>query len=167
MLGLRLERGVGKWEGKTRSFGELRTLYNDTRTIRDNRAYVKNWRGFLDGSAGKESACNVGDTGDVGSIPGLGRSSGGRHGKPLQYSCLENPVDLGVRQTTVLGGASLTRLEWIGVQRSERLCNGAKRDDCVRWRCRDIGRYLVVPVHAEATQLCLTEKMLDKYWRSE
>ena len=41
-LGLRLERGVGKWEGKTRSFGELRTLYNDTRTIRDNRAYVKN-----------------------------------------------------------------------------------------------------------------------------
>ena len=37
---------------------------------------------------GKESACNVGD---LGSIPGLGRSPGGGHGNPLQYSCLENP----------------------------------------------------------------------------
>ena len=36
----------------------------------------------------KESACNEGD---LGSIPGLGRSSGGGHGKPLEYSCLENP----------------------------------------------------------------------------
>ena len=39
-------------------------------------------------SDSKESACNVGD---VGSIPGLGRSPGGGHGNPLQYSCLENP----------------------------------------------------------------------------
>ena len=36
----------------------------------------------------KESACNVGD---LGSIPGLGRSPGGGHGNPLQYSCLKNP----------------------------------------------------------------------------
>ena len=43
---------------------------------------------FPDGSEGKESACNAGD---VGSIPGLGRSPGGGHGNPLQYSCLENP----------------------------------------------------------------------------
>ena len=43
-----------------------------------------------DGAAlvGKESACNAGD---LGSIPGLGRSPGGGHGDPLQYSCLENP----------------------------------------------------------------------------
>ena len=40
------------------------------------------------GSDGKESACNVED---MGSIPGLGRSPGGGHGNPLQYSCLENP----------------------------------------------------------------------------
>ena len=39
-------------------------------------------------SGGKASACNVGD---LGSIPGLGRSPGGGHGNPLQYSCLENP----------------------------------------------------------------------------
>ena len=45
--------------------------------------------GFPGSSAGKESSCDVGD---LGSIPGLGRSPGGRHGNPLQYySCLENP----------------------------------------------------------------------------
>ena len=42
------------------------------------------------GSDGKESACNAGD---LGSIPGSGRSPGGGHGHPLQYSCLENPMD--------------------------------------------------------------------------
>ena len=45
-----------------------------------------------------ESACSVGD---LGSIPGLGRSPGGGHGNPLQYSCLENPVDRGARWATV------------------------------------------------------------------
>ena len=40
------------------------------------------------GSDDKESACNAGD---LGLIPGLGRSPGGGHGNPLQYSCLENP----------------------------------------------------------------------------
>ena len=44
--------------------------------------------GFLGSSDGKESTCN---TGDLGSIPGLGRPPGGGHGNPLQYSCLENP----------------------------------------------------------------------------
>ena len=51
--------------------------------------------------SGKESACNAGDTGDMGSILGLGRSPGGGHGNPLQYSCLENPMDRGVWQPTV------------------------------------------------------------------
>ena len=44
--------------------------------------------GFLDGSDSKESAST---SGDLGLIPGLGRFSGGGHGNPLQYSCLENP----------------------------------------------------------------------------
>ena len=43
--------------------------------------------------SGKESAYNAGDTGDAGLIPGAGRSPGGGHGNPLQYSCLENPMD--------------------------------------------------------------------------
>ena len=44
--------------------------------------------GFPGGSDGKESTCNLED---LGLIPGLGRSSGGGHGNPVQYSCLENP----------------------------------------------------------------------------
>ena len=46
------------------------------------------YEGFLGGSDGKESACNAGD---LGSIPGLGRSPGEGHGNPFLYSCLENP----------------------------------------------------------------------------
>ena len=64
--------------------------------------------GFLGGSDGKESACNVGD---LGSTPGWGRSLGGRHGNPLQYPCLDNPMDRGVSWATVHGVAkSQTRL---------------------------------------------------------
>ena len=51
--------------------------------------------GFLCGSAGKESACNVGD---LGSIPGLGKSLGEGKGYPLQYSSLENSMDCTVRE---------------------------------------------------------------------
>jgi len=43
----------------------------------------------------KNSSANAGDTGDMGSIPELGRSPGGGHGNPLQYSCLEKPMDRG------------------------------------------------------------------------
>ena len=67
--------------------------------------------GFPDGSAGKESACNAGDTGDAGPIPGLGRAPGEQNGTPFQYSCLENPVDGGTWWATVHGVAkSRTRL---------------------------------------------------------
>ena len=51
--------------------------------------------------SGKESACSVGDAGNSRSIPGLGRSPGGGHGNPLQYSCLENPMDRQTWQATV------------------------------------------------------------------
>ena len=64
--------------------------------------------GFPGGSDGKESACNVGD---LGSIPGLGRSSGEGNGNPLQYSCLKNPMDRGAWQATAHGVTkSQTRL---------------------------------------------------------
>ena len=49
----------------------------------------------------KNLPANTGDARDVGSIPGLGRSPGGGHGSPLQYSCLENPMDRGAWQATV------------------------------------------------------------------
>ena len=53
--------------------------------------------GFPHSSVGKESACNAGD---LGSIPGSGRSPGEGNGNPLQYSCLENPLDRGACQAT-------------------------------------------------------------------
>ena len=56
--------------------------------------------GFPGGSKVKASACNAGD---LCSIPGLGRSPGGGNGNPLQYSCLENPMDRGALQATVRG----------------------------------------------------------------
>ena len=56
---------------------------------------------FPGGSDCKESACNVGDPG---SIPGLVRSPGEGNGNPVQYSCLENPMDRGAWQATAHGG---------------------------------------------------------------
>ena len=53
--------------------------------------------------SGKESACDAGDAGDVGSTPGSGRSPGGGHGNPLQSSCWENPIDRGAQWAAVHG----------------------------------------------------------------
>ena len=55
---------------------------------------------FPGGSDGKESACNARDPG---SIPGAGKSPGEGNGNPLQYSCLENPMDRGAWKATVQG----------------------------------------------------------------
>ena len=49
----------------------------------------------------KTLPANARDIRDTGSIPGLGRSPGGGHGDPLQYPCLENPMDRGAWQATV------------------------------------------------------------------
>ena len=51
----------------------------------------------------KNLPANAGDVRDVGSIPGLGKSPGGGHGNPLQYSCLQNPMDRGAWQATSIG----------------------------------------------------------------
>ena len=56
------------------------------------------FKGFPGGAEVKESACNVGD---LGLIPGSGRSPGEGNGNPLQYSCLENPMDGGAWWATV------------------------------------------------------------------
>ena len=64
--------------------------------------------GFPGGSEDKASTCNAGDSG---SIPGLGRSPGEGNDNPLQYSCLENPMDRGAWGATVHGVTkSRTRL---------------------------------------------------------
>ena len=63
--------------------------------------------GFSGGSVVKGPA----NAGDAGSIPGSGISPGGGNGNPLQYSCLENPMDRGVWQATVHGATELDTAE--------------------------------------------------------
>ena len=65
-------------------------------------------QGLSCSSVGKESACNAGD---LGSIPGSGRSPGEGNGNPLQYSCLENPMDRRAWQATVHSVARV-RHDW-------------------------------------------------------
>ena len=65
-----------------------------------NKGRLSNYQGFPGGSEVKASACNVGD---LGSIPGLGRSPGEGNGNPFQYSCLENPMNRGAWWGTVHG----------------------------------------------------------------
>ena len=62
--------------------------------------------GFSHSSVHKSSACNAGD---LGSVPELGRSPGEVNGNPLQYSCLENPMDRGAWRATVHG---ITRVRY-------------------------------------------------------
>ena len=58
-------------------------------------------KGFPNGSVVKNSPANAGDMRDMGLIPGSGRYPRGGNGNPLQYSCLENPMDRGARQAIV------------------------------------------------------------------
>ena len=72
--------------------------------------------GFPGSARGKEPANDVretyGDERDAGSVPGLGRYPGGRNGNPLQYSCLENPMDGGAWYQSSLWAGSLRYRAW-------------------------------------------------------
>ena len=72
--------------------------------------------GFPDGSAGEESTYTPGD---MGSVPGLGRSLGGGHGNPLQYCCWENPLRGGTWWATVHGILQARILEWVSMSSSK------------------------------------------------
>ena len=75
----------------------------------------------------KNPPADAGDVGDAGLIPGSGRSSGGECGNPLQYSCLENPMDRGAWQATVHGVAkSRTRLKQLST-------GGQSAGETVKW----------------------------------
>ena len=67
--------------------------------------------GFSGVSNIKNLPAKAGDTRDAGLIPGLGRSLGGGYGNPLQYSCLEHPMDRGAWRATVHGAAELDMAE--------------------------------------------------------
>ena len=98
---------LAMWETWARSLGWEDPLEKGKATHSSILAWRIPWtvfRGFPGGSNSKESAHNVGD---LGSIPGLGRSSEGGHGNPLQYSCLENPHG----QRSLVGYSSCSRRE--------------------------------------------------------
>ena len=87
-------------------------------------------KGFPAGSEVKASACKAGDPG---SIPGSGRSPGEGNGNPLQYSCLENPMDGGAWWATVHGVtksrtrlSNFTSLMWTRILLQPLVCNKAK-----------------------------------------
>ena len=70
-------------------------------TVHPYYSVVGRIMGFPQWLSSKKYACNAGDTGDAGSIPGLGRFPGGNHGNLFQYSCLENPMDREAWRATV------------------------------------------------------------------
>ena len=75
----------------------------------------------------KNLPANAGDIRDSVSIPGSGRSPGGGHGNPLQYSCLGNPMDRGVWWATVYWVAkSRTRLRQLSTHRCKLLERGIR-----------------------------------------
>ena len=74
--------------------------------------------GYPSGSDGKESACNVGD---LGLIPGLGRSPGEENDNPLQWSCLGNPMDRRVWRTAVYGVARRVGHDLVTQQRQQQM----------------------------------------------
>ena len=82
-------------------------LKNGKNTMKQKVGSLKRL-GFPGGSSGKESACIAGNPG---SILGSGRFPGEEHGNPLQYSCLENPMDRGAWWVTVHGVAELVMIE--------------------------------------------------------
>ena len=82
--------------------GEYQDGLTGDRKPTERVSVTEGW-GFPGGSVVKHPHANAGDTGDMGSIPGSGRSPGGGNGNPLQYSSLENPIDRGAWWATVHG----------------------------------------------------------------
>ena len=118
--------------------------------------------GFPGGSASKESACNAGAAGNKGSIPGLGRSPGGGHGSPLQYSYLENPI--GRRAWWVLSMGFSRQEYWSGLpcpppgDLPSPGMEAVTHVSCVgRWvpyRWHHLGRGMLLDCHSVTPGLC-------------
>ena len=122
------------------------------------------WLGFPGGISGKTNnnnnnnpPTNLGDIQDKGSIPGSGRSPGGGHGNPLQYSCLENPMDRAAWQATVHRVAnSRTWLKQLRMHTHKRKSNQSmvkeinsdfSLEGCWSWNSNTLATWCEEPTH--------------------
>ena len=95
-------QGLFKWVNSLHQVAKVLEFSFSISPSSEYLALISFRMGFPGSPVSKESTCNVGD---LGLIPGLGRSAGGGHGNPLQYSCLKKPMDRGAWQVTVHGVA--------------------------------------------------------------
>ena len=112
-------------------------------------------------SVGEESACNAGD---LHSIPGLGRSPGEGNGNPLQYSCLENPVNRGAWQATVHRVKELDMTFFTFSSLKKKKKNTQKNQICSVWHCpwcKYSPLCLISSYHSDII-VCWSQ---DKVWR--
>ena len=87
-----------------------------TSLIVKNTITLPTTKGFPGGSVVKSLPANAGDRRGMGLVPGLGRCPGGGHGNPLQYACLENPMDRGAWRASVhMVTKSWTRLKQLSM----------------------------------------------------
>ena len=110
--------------------------------------------GFPGGWDGKESTCHAGG---LGSIPGLGRSPGEGNGNPLQYSCLEDPMDKGALWATVT--QSRTQLKWLSTHTGD-LCQFWSIWEILQLLAKDMGQWWVPVVENDALGNFTTEEKL-------
>ena len=104
--------GVGSSEGSRREDGT--TVWRLPKPHHSFLPLINILRGFLVELVIKNPPANAGDPGELGSIPGSGRSPGGGHVSPLQFSCLENPMDREAWRAAVHKAAeSRTWLKWL------------------------------------------------------
>ena len=109
----------------------------------------------------KESACSEGNAGDVGLIPGLGRSPGGGHGNPLQYFCPENLMDRGAWQVTEHRFTkSQTRLKRVSTHAGMQLLKGIR--SAIYWAGRTSTAYNQVG-KANLPRRVYYDLILEKY----
>ena len=118
-------------------------LYGLKSSFKDHANHLQALKGFSGSSDSKESSFNAGD---LGSIPGLGRSPGGGHGNPLQYSWLENPHGQSLKGYSPWGCKESDMTERLSTRTKRPYMNNAKKYrrtvewerlviTSIKWRC--------------------------------
>ena len=113
--------------------------------------------GLLDGSVVKKLPVNAGDIGDMGSIPGSGRSPGGGNGNPFQYSSLENSMGRGAWRATIHGvtKSQIGLSDWAGMLLKASLVSSVAKSCPTLWNPRDYSMPSI-PVHHQLPELAQT-----------